>query len=155
MTRATVFALVGMLIMCAAADLILIFLGIELMSLSVYALVGLNRRSAHAAEGALKYFLLGAFASGFLLYGIALIYGANGSTDLAVIGLNAASGAVNSNLLMLAGMGLLLQANVSLIRALELNERMYQNLHLRRAINNVIDQLIKGKSFSEGVAGER
>ena len=52
------------------------------MSISVYVLVGMNRRSARSAEGALKYFLLGAFSTAFLLYGIALVYGATGSTNL-------------------------------------------------------------------------
>jgi NADH-quinone oxidoreductase subunit N len=76
----------GMLLLASSRDLILIFLGIELMSVSVYVLAGLNRRSALAAEAALKYFLLGAFATAFLLYGMALIYGATGSTDIGVIG---------------------------------------------------------------------
>ena len=55
------------------------------MSVAVYVLAGINRRSAFAAEAALKYFLLGAFASGFFLYGIALVYGATGATNLALI----------------------------------------------------------------------
>lgn len=75
----------GMMLLTAATDLMIIFLGIELMSISVYALAGVNRRSARGAEGALKYFLLGAFATAFLLYGMALIYGATGSTNLAEI----------------------------------------------------------------------
>jgi len=57
-----------------------VFLGLELMSVAVYALAGINRHSAASAEAALKYFLLGAFASGFLLYGIALVYGATATT---------------------------------------------------------------------------
>jgi NADH-quinone oxidoreductase subunit N len=76
----------GMMLLGAARDLIIVFLGIELMSVAVYILAGFNRRSARSAEGALKYFLLGAFSTGFLLYGIALIYGATGSTNLSVIG---------------------------------------------------------------------
>jgi NADH-quinone oxidoreductase subunit N len=102
------FAVVGMMVMCAAADLIVVFLGLELMSLSVYALVGLNRRSSYSAEGALKYFLLGAFASGFLLYGIALIYGATGTTNLPTIESRVTGLALDSNVLMLAGIGMLL-----------------------------------------------
>jgi len=66
------FATVGMMLMAGGEDLIVIFLGLELMSVSVYVLAGVDRRSARAAEAALKYFLLGAFASAFLLYGIAL-----------------------------------------------------------------------------------
>jgi len=76
------FAASGMMILAAARDLMVIFLGIEIMSVAVYVLAGLNRRSSRAAEGALKYFLLGAFATGFLLYGMALIYGATGETRL-------------------------------------------------------------------------
>jgi NADH-quinone oxidoreductase subunit N len=79
-------ATAGMMLLAAARDLMLVFLGIELMSVAVYVLAGLNRRSARSAEAALKYFLLGAFSTGFLLYGIALIYGATGATNLATIG---------------------------------------------------------------------
>ena len=70
----------GMMLLAAARDLMIVFLGIELMSISVYALAGMNRRSERSAEGALKYFLLGAFSTAFLLYGIALVYGATGAT---------------------------------------------------------------------------
>ncbi|GAC1647891.1 MAG: NADH-quinone oxidoreductase subunit N [Gemmatimonadaceae bacterium] len=80
------FATSGMLLLGAARDLIIVFLGIELMSLASYVLAGLNRRSSRSAEAALKYFLLGAFSTGFLLYGIALVYGATGATQLDVIG---------------------------------------------------------------------
>jgi NADH-quinone oxidoreductase subunit N len=76
----------GMMLLAAARDLMIVFLGIELMSISVYALAGINRRSIRSAEGALKYFLLGAFSTAFLLYGIALVYGATGATNLEVIG---------------------------------------------------------------------
>jgi NADH-quinone oxidoreductase subunit N len=76
------FATVGMILMAAANDLIVFFLGLETMSISVYVLTGIWRASARAAEAAMKYFLIGAFATGFLLYGIALIYGATGSTNL-------------------------------------------------------------------------
>ncbi len=72
----------GMMVLAAARDLMFVFLGIELMSLAVYVLAGVNRRSARGAEAALKYFLLGAFSTGFLLYGMALLYGATGSTRL-------------------------------------------------------------------------
>ncbi|HLZ44395.1 MAG TPA: NADH-quinone oxidoreductase subunit N [Gemmatimonadales bacterium] len=81
-----VFGTLGMLLMAAGADLMVIFLGLELMSVAVYVLAGIDRRRARSAEAALKYFLLGAFASGFLLYGIALVYGATGSTNLGLIG---------------------------------------------------------------------
>lgn len=78
-------ATVGMMFMSGGVNLIVIFIGLELMSVCVYVLTGVNRRSVVGAEAALKYFLLGAFASGFFLYGIALIYGATGSTDLDII----------------------------------------------------------------------
>ena len=76
------FATFGMVVMAAANDLIVFFLGLETMSVAVYILTGMWRASSRAAEGAMKYFLVGAFATGFLLYGIALIYGATGSTHL-------------------------------------------------------------------------
>jgi NADH-quinone oxidoreductase subunit N len=76
----------GMVFMAAANDLIVVFLALEIMSVAVYVLVGLLRRDIRSNEASLKYFLLGAFASGFLLYGIAFFYGATGSTRLDVIG---------------------------------------------------------------------
>jgi NADH-quinone oxidoreductase subunit N len=78
-------ATLGMIVMAGSNDLITVFLGLELMSLSLYVLVGFRRGQLEGNEAALKYFLLGAFASGFLLYGIALIYGATGSTQLRTI----------------------------------------------------------------------
>ena len=81
------FATIGMLLMGGAADLLVVFLGLETMSIAVYVLAGIKRSSPYSAEAALKYFLLGAFAAGFLLYGIALIYGATGTTNLTNIGL--------------------------------------------------------------------
>jgi NADH-quinone oxidoreductase subunit N len=76
------FATVGMMVMAAANDLLVFFLGLETMSVAVYVLTGMWRNSARSSEAAMKYFLMGAFATGFLLYGIALIYGATGSTNL-------------------------------------------------------------------------
>lgn len=102
------FATTGMMFMGGGADLIVIFLGLELMSVSVYVLSGINRRSIYAAEAALKYFLLGAFASGFLLYGIALIYGATGTTNLALIYLRVVDLGLTTNVMLLVGIGLLL-----------------------------------------------
>ncbi len=72
----------GMMLMAAANDLIVLFLGLETMSIGVYILTGMWRARVQAAEAAMKYFLIGAFATGFLLYGIALLYGASGSTHL-------------------------------------------------------------------------
>ena len=76
----------GMMLLAGARDLVLVFLGVELTSIPVYVLAGIDRRSARSAEAALKYFLLGAFSSAFLLYGVALVYGATGTTHLASIG---------------------------------------------------------------------
>jgi NADH-quinone oxidoreductase subunit N len=75
----------GMIFLVAANDLIVLFLALEIMSVAVYVLAGFLRREARSTEAALKYFLLGAFATGFLLYGIAFFYGAAGSTRLDVI----------------------------------------------------------------------
>jgi NADH-quinone oxidoreductase subunit N len=102
------FATVGMLLMGGAADLIVVFLGLELMSISVYVLAGIRRRSAASAEAALKYFLLGAFASGFLLYGIALVYGATGSTNLYTIALQLMDSQVVGRPMLGFGIALLL-----------------------------------------------
>ncbi|MFQ5896054.1 MAG: NADH-quinone oxidoreductase subunit N [Nitrospinota bacterium] len=79
------FATAGMVLMASSRSLLVIFLGLEVLSLSLYILAGFLKGRAVSNESALKYFLLGSFASGFLLYGVALIYGATGSTDLARI----------------------------------------------------------------------
>src|SRR5260221_3412435 len=97
-----------MMVMAAGADLMVILLGLELMSVCVYVLAGIDRRSARAAEAALKYFLLGAFASAFLLYGIALTYGATGTTNLSLIGMQVVSLGLAKSPLLLIGLGLLL-----------------------------------------------
>ncbi len=102
------FATSGMMTMAAARDLMIVFLGIEIMSVAVYVLAGLNRRSEKSAEGALKYFLLGAFSTGFLLYGIALVYGATGSTNLTVIGERVARAGVGGSAILIVGIALLL-----------------------------------------------
>ncbi len=77
-----VFAALGAMILARAVDLLSIFLGLETMSLGVYAMVAYRRTSARAVEGAVKYFLLGSFAAAILLFGSALLYGATGHTDL-------------------------------------------------------------------------
>lgn len=99
-------ATVGMMLLAGAADLITVFLGLEVMSISVYVLAGYDRTRRASAEAALKYFLLGAFASGFLLYGIALIYGATGQFNFALIG--AQLSATPPSVMAKFGMGLLL-----------------------------------------------
>lgn len=97
------FATSGMLALASANNLIMVFLGLETMSICLYVLAGIIKEEKIGAEAALKYFLLGAFSTGFLLYGIALIYGATGSLDIQEIA-QAASG----NLLFVAGAGLIL-----------------------------------------------
>ncbi|MGH7645933.1 MAG: NADH-quinone oxidoreductase subunit N [Gemmatimonadales bacterium] len=101
------FATLGMMLMAGAEDLMVIFLGLELMSVAVYVLAGSNRRSPRAAEAALKYFLLGAFASGFLVYGIALVFGGAGTTNLGFIGVQTQLLDLGANPLLVLGLGLL------------------------------------------------
>lgn len=79
------FCTIGMIILASATDLIMIFLGIEIVSLCLYVLTGIRRGDTRSNEAALKYFLLGAFATGFLLYGMTLLYGSAGTTKLAGI----------------------------------------------------------------------
>ncbi len=96
-------ATLGMILMAASNDLITVFLGLELMSLALYILVGFRRGRLDSSEAALKYFLLGAFASGFLLYGIALLYGATGTTNLGRMAVFLADSPMLGNPLLLAG----------------------------------------------------
>jgi NADH-quinone oxidoreductase subunit N len=98
----------GMMILAAARDLIIVFLGIELMSIAIYVLVGMNRRRERSAEGAIKYFLLGAFSTAFLLYGIALVYGATGATNFSEIAANIARFDLLHSGLLMVGVALLL-----------------------------------------------
>ena len=79
------FSTLGMMIMVSAANFITIYLGLELMSLCMYAMVAMNRDSAVSTEAAMKYFILGALASGMLLYGMSIIYGVTGSLSIATI----------------------------------------------------------------------
>ena len=101
---------VGGMIMVTTTDLLIMFLGLEVLSIALYVLAGLSSKEKRSQESALKYFLLGAFASGFLLYGIALVYGATGSTNAAsvTVFLDAKSQMAVSNVrLLYAGLGLL------------------------------------------------
>lgn len=102
------FATVGMMLMAASRELILIFLALEVMSVAIYVLVGMDRRDPRSSEAALKYFLLGAFSSAFFLYGIALVFGSTGSTNIAVIGpvIFAQLAAGQESLMLLAGVAL-------------------------------------------------
>ncbi len=100
-------ATVGMMFFAGARDLIVVFLGLELMSIGVYVLTGINRRDRRSAEGALKYFLLGAFSSAFFLFGIALVYGGTGSVNITAIGEAVGPTGDGVNGLVLAGMSML------------------------------------------------
>jgi len=99
-------AVLGMLFMVNAQDLIILFLGLETMSVSVYVLAAYSRGSTFSAEAGLKYFLMGSFAAGFLLYGIALVYGATGTTNLVQIGGQLSSAGLS--LMARLGLGLLI-----------------------------------------------
>jgi NADH-quinone oxidoreductase subunit N len=101
------FSISGMLLMSYAADLIVVFLALELLSIPLYVLAGFARPRLDSEESALKYFLLGAFASGFVLYGVAMIFGATARTDLQGIIATITSGAGNLTLFVI-GAGLLL-----------------------------------------------
>lgn len=94
-------SVLGMMLMAGAKDLFVIFLGLELMSVSFYILAGLNRKKQNANEASLKYFLLGAFATGFIVYGIALIYGCAHTTSIDYITSNFAQ--LTKNILFVAG----------------------------------------------------
>lgn len=102
------FAVTGMILMASAIDLIVLFLGVELMSLCLYVLAGFMRTKTRSNESALKYFLLGAFATGFLLYGIALIYGTTGTTNLRTISQTFESH--STDVVFLLGVGMLIMA---------------------------------------------
>ena len=94
------FSVVGQCVMVTANDLIMVFIGLEISSISSYVLAGYLRDDKRANEAALKYFLLGSFATAFLLYGIALIYGATGSTNLVLIRATISGGAVGSSTIL-------------------------------------------------------
>src|SRR5260221_2716151 len=76
------FALLGMMVLISANSFLTIYLGLELMSLCLYAMVALNRDSALSTEAAMKYFVLGALSSGLLLYGMSMVYGATGTLNI-------------------------------------------------------------------------
>jgi len=94
----------GMMLMAGANDLVMVFLGLELMSLPLYVLAGYFRTNSYSSEAGMKYLLLGAFSSCFFLYGIALIYGGTGTTELTKI----ASSQLTNNMLVIVGMFLLI-----------------------------------------------
>ncbi|MDB5756563.1 MAG: NADH:ubiquinone oxidoreductase subunit, partial [Massilia sp.] len=94
------FSVLGQMVMISGNNMLVIYLGLELMSLSLYALVAMRRDHAMSTEAAMKYFILGALASGFLLYGISMLYGATGSLDLTEIARAAGSGTANKTILV-------------------------------------------------------
>jgi NADH-quinone oxidoreductase subunit N len=95
------FALLGMMIMISAHSFLTLYLGLELLALSSYSLVALQRDSAAATEAAMKYFVLGALASGLLLYGMSMLYGATGSLDIARVSAAISEGAASENRVIL------------------------------------------------------
>ena len=101
------FCTVGMILLASSTDMIMIFLGIEIVSICLYVLAGIKRDNPASNEAALKYFLLGAFATGFLLYGMTLVYGSTGSTNLFKIAEFVKSDSAQSNPLLLMGIVLL------------------------------------------------
>ena len=112
----SMFSLLGILVMLSANNFLVVYLGLELMSLSLYALVALRRDHAPATEAAMKYFVLGALASGFLLYGLSMMYGATGSLEINGVYKAIGTGQINKGVLILgivfiaAGLGFKLGA---------------------------------------------
>ena len=112
----TLFVLLGISVMCSANNFLVVYLGLELMSLSLYALTALRRDHAVATEAAMKYFVLGALASGFLLYGLSMMYGATGSLEIPKVFEQIATGRINQQVLafgvvfVVAGLGFKLGA---------------------------------------------
>jgi NADH-quinone oxidoreductase subunit N len=96
----TLFALLGMMVMISAHNFITVYMGLELQALSLYAMVAMHRNSNAASEAAMKYFVLGALASGMLLYGMSMVYGATGSLDLDAIARGVLNGEGNRTLLL-------------------------------------------------------
>ncbi len=98
------FALLGMMVMISAGSFLTLYMGLELLSLSLYALVAFNRDSSASAEAAMKYFVLGAIASGLLLYGMSIIYGLTGTLDLATVQERLAASPADGRVPILFGM---------------------------------------------------
>ncbi len=96
----TLFALLGMMVMISASHFMSMYVGLEIMSLSLYAMVALQRDSATATEAAMKYFILGALASGLLLYGMSMLYGATGTLEVKAVADAIKGGVANSNLVV-------------------------------------------------------
>ncbi|MGE4559982.1 MAG: NADH-quinone oxidoreductase subunit N [Desulfobulbus sp.] len=103
-----VLSLVGMLLMASAGDLMVLYLGLELMALPVYALVGLHKGDTRTGEAAVKYYLMGGFASALLLFGLSLLYGLTGTTEIARIAEIIAAGSLVTSPALLAALGLVI-----------------------------------------------
>ena len=101
------FGAVGMDLMSSAVELVLIFIALEISSIATYVLAGFRRRSAISSEASVKYFLLGSFATAFFLYGVALMFGATGSTSISVIGQSLAEYSTGGPLLAFLGVALM------------------------------------------------
>jgi NADH-quinone oxidoreductase subunit N len=99
-------SVLGMMIMAGSKDILMVFLGLELMSICFYVLAGINRKKSSANEASMKYFLLGSFATGFIVYGIALIYGTAGNTNITYITNNFQT--LSSNIIFITGFVLFL-----------------------------------------------
>jgi NADH-quinone oxidoreductase subunit N len=112
----SMFSLLGILVMLAANNFLVVYLGLELMSLSLYAIVAMRRDNAQATEAAMKYFVLGALASGFLLYGLSMMYGATGTLEIPEVFKAIGTGQINRAVMILgtvfivAGLGFKLGA---------------------------------------------
>ena len=102
------FATLGMMVMISANTLLVIYLGLELLSLSLYALVAFRRSDGRGSEAAMKYFVLGAIASGMLLYGMSILYGLSGSIDLKGVASYVASQSIMSNVVLLFGLSFII-----------------------------------------------
>jgi NADH-quinone oxidoreductase subunit N len=102
------FAVFGMMLMGQATDLLVIFLALETMSIALYILTGIRRDQQQSTEAAFKYFLLGAFASSFFLYGIAFLYGVTGTTNIERLSTAIAAQSMSGNPMILLGIGLLI-----------------------------------------------
>ncbi|MGE0130261.1 MAG: NADH-quinone oxidoreductase subunit N [Blastocatellales bacterium] len=102
------FATAGMLLLASAGDLVMVFLGLEIASITTYVMAGYRRYDVRATESSLKYFLLGSFATAFLLYGMALVYGATGTTNIAKLSATINAEQVGYPALLLVGAAMML-----------------------------------------------
>jgi len=104
------FAVVGMMVMCSAANFLTVYLGLELLSLALYAMIAFRRDSAEATEAAIKYFVLGAIASGVLLYGLSLVYGLTKTLDIGTVRQVLAGGSMANNMVLILGLVFVISA---------------------------------------------